>query len=766
MISFWKTHRSFGLVAIICGGVAFAMSLLAWWHVERERGTDLEDVTRRAHVMNHRMLAKTRGALQQPDVEAAAFVADRVEGYRRMLGMAVFRPDGRMVTVAKSLNEYAVAINSSVHASLTEQKEVIQISRVDGTLVHVLATPVTADDGTLLGVLAVAHDVSYVDDRETSRLAMFALWMSGMTFALALLVFGAVWTTYERPLRNLAEWMRRLREDDAFGLNPPGIPVALLASESERLAATFRMARSVGEDALKLFRKDKVWTRDRLRAHALDCLGNGTKVVVVSNREPYLHQYENGVPKLIMPAGGLVTALDPILQACGGVWVAHGSGDADRETADAEGRLRVPPEKQLYTLRRVWLSNEEEQGYYYGFSNEGLWPLCLMGHVRPEFRAEEWQHYVRVNQRFADAVLDEVRDTDAIVLVQDCQLALVPRMLKEARPGLRVGIFWHITWPNPETFRICPWRCEILRGMLGADLIGFHLQQYCNNFLDTVDRMLEARVDRDHFAVDLRSHTSLVRPFPISVQGWAERHVPFGEALDAEIKRFQEQLKITGKLIAVGVDRVDYTKGIAERFHAIAAFLDKFPEYRGRFVFVQLGAPSRMHIRRYREHLAELETLADEINRRLQTNTWKPIHFLIANHDGPTVHAFMRMASLCIVSSLHDGMNLVAKEYVAAREDGDGVLILSEFAGAARELPDALIVNPYDIEQFANAIRYAVEMDRTERQTRMERMRRAIAENNVYRWAANFLSELASTRPKSAQETAEALVGDSAEVTR
>jgi trehalose-6-phosphate synthase len=342
-----------------------------------------------------------------------------------------------------------------------------------------------------------------------------------------------------------------------------------------------------------------------------------------------------------------------------------------------------------------------------------------------------------------------------VVLVQDYQMALAPRFLKESRPDLAVGIFWHIPWPNPEAFRICPWAGDLLRGMLGADLIGFHLQQHCNNFLDTVDRMIEARLDWDHFAVELQGHASRVRPFPISVESWAERHVPTGAELERQIADLQERYKLGKLRVAVGVDRIDYTKGLTERFRAVGRFLERYPQYREQFIFVQLGAPSRTHIPRYRNYINELEALADAINWRFQTESWKPIRFLVGHHDGATVHAFLRMADIGIVSSLHDGMNLVAKEYVAAKSDADGVLILSEFAGAARELPDALIINPYDTEQFAEAIRRALEMPPDEREARMGRMRRQVEENNIYRWAADFLADLTAV-PISNPPTQEA----------
>ncbi len=409
---------------------------------------------------------------------------------------------------------------------------------------------------------------------------------------------------------------------------------------------------------------------------------------------------------------------------------------------DARGRLAVPPDDPTYTLRRVWLTREEEQGYYYGFANEGLWPLCHLAHERPIFRAGDWEHYVRANRRFAEAALEEAGSGPAVVLVQDYQMALVPRFLKEARPELAVGIFWHIPWPNPEAFRICPWGADLLRGMLGADLIGFHLQQHCNNFLDTVDRMIEARLDWDHFAVELQGHASRVRPFPISVESWAERHVATGGALIQQIAELRERYELGKVRVAVGVDRIDYTKGLTERFRAVARFLERYPQYREQFTFVQLGAPSRTHIPRYRNYINELEALADDINWRFQTESWKPIRFLVGHHDGAMVYAFLRMAEIGIVSSLHDGMNLVAKEFVAAKPDLDGVLILSEFAGAARELGDALIINPYDTEQFAEAIRRALEMTPEEREARMSRMWRQVEENNIYRWAANFLADL------------------------
>jgi trehalose 6-phosphate synthase len=620
------------------------------------------------------------------------------------------------------------------------------LTRAAGARLHILAEPIP-EGGPFVGVLVVAHDVSYLDDRATARFATYAFWILIVTLLAVTLVVGSTWLAYERPLSMLADWMRRLRVDDAVEA-PPGLPTGRLRSESDRLAASFRAARSTGRALSEAAKHtEQVWTPDRLRAHAVAALGEANQLIVVSNREPYMHHRRDGKTEALVPAGGVVTALDPVLQACGGVWIAHGAGDADRATSDAHGRLTVPPGDARYTLRRVWLTREEEQGYYYGFSNEGLWPLCHLAHERPIFRAGDWEQYRIANRRFADAVLDEVGSGKAVVLVQDYQLALVPRMIKEARPDLRVGLFWHIPWPNAEAFRICPWGAELLDGMLGADLLGFHLQQYGNNFLETVDRMIESRLDWDHFAVELRGNRTLVRPFPISVQPWSERHVPEGEALQRQEAALREQYQLGDAFIAVGVDRIDYTKGLPERFRACARLLEQYPQYRGRFTMVELGAPSRTHIPRYREHLDHLEALAEEINWKYQSDGWKPIRFLVAHHDAKTVHAFLHMAPMCVVSSLHDGMNLVAKEYIAARAGGDGVLILSEFAGAARELGDALVVNPYDIEGFVEAIRQGMEMDSAERSLRMHRLSNQVSENNIYRWAANLLTALANTQP-------------------
>jgi trehalose 6-phosphate synthase len=333
-----------------------------------------------------------------------------------------------------------------------------------------------------------------------------------------------------------------------------------------------------------------------------------------------------------------------------------------------------------------------------------------------------------------------------VLLAQDYHFALLPRMIKKARPDARVAIFWHIPWPNPEAFGICPWQRELVDGLLGADLIGFHIQSHCTNFLQTVDRALESRIDWEHFTVNREEHRTVVKPFPISVEFPENPPVEAGESASTERVALLRELGIEADFVGVGVDRVDYTKGILERFLAIERLLEKHPAYRGKFTFLQIGAPSRTRIKRYHDLLEEVEAEANRINGRFQTGKWKPILLMKRQHSHHEIQRFYRVADLCLVTSLHDGMNLVAKEFVAARQDEQGVLVLSRFTGAARELPDALLVNPYDIEQMAEAIRFALEMDSEERKTRMQRMRKVVREHNIYRWAGNLIAQLCEVR--------------------
>jgi trehalose 6-phosphate synthase len=487
------------------------------------------------------------------------------------------------------------------------------------------------------------------------------------------------------------------------------------------------------------------WDTRRLLEVARTRLGNA-QLIVVANREPYIHHYRDGEIEWIRPAGGLTTALDPVMQACGGVWVAHGSGEADRDVCDESGRVGVPPEKPRYTLRRIWLTREQEEGYYYGFSNSCLWPLCHQVFCRPMFDPQHWRMYQQVNALFAEAVLEEAQSGPALVFVQDYHFALLPRLLKEARPDLVIAHFWHIPWPHVDKFSVCPWAREILEGLLGNDLLSFHTQHDCNNFQECVDRTLECRLNREAFSIIRGGHETHVRPFPISVDTDLPRRY-LGEHWESRAAQLRKKYRLGQRPLLVGVDRLDYTKGIPERLQALDRLLRTHSELKGTFHFLQVGAPSRTHLSAYRELAEQVEEWAERINWEHGSAAWRPV-VLLQEHLGPSeITLLYRMAAGCVVSSLHDGMNLVAKEFVATRDDERGVLVLSRFTGAARELTDAVLVNPFDVEELANGLYQALTMPLEEQERRMRRLRAQVLQHNIYRWAGQLLSALGKMAP-------------------
>jgi trehalose-6-phosphate synthase len=395
-------------------------------------------------------------------------------------------------------------------------------------------------------------------------------------------------------------------------------------------------------------------------------------------------------------------------------------------------------------LRRVWLSHEEEAGYYYGFSNEGLWPLCHMAHVRPVFRNSDWEHYVAVNHRFAEAVIAEARTDDPVVLVQDYHFALLPRMIREQLPKATIIMFWHIPWPNPESFGICPWREEILQGMLGNTLLGFHTPFHCKNFLETIDRYLETRIEYEASTISHGGDLTQVEPYPISI-AWPENEMPLDLVQYRKVFRQELHLPETHRL-ALGVDRLDYTKGILERFQALDRLFQMHPELIGKLSLLQIAAPSRSSLDEYQNLEARVRTLATTINQRYANADAPAILLRVEHFDAKQLTRSYRSSDVCVVTSLHDGMNLVAKEFIAARNDELGVLILSQFTGAARELHEALIINPYHIEQGAQALYRAVTMPELEQKERMRSMRQRVKDFNVYRWAGLMLLDAARLR--------------------
>ncbi|MDD5037811.1 MAG: trehalose-6-phosphate synthase [Dehalococcoidales bacterium] len=484
-----------------------------------------------------------------------------------------------------------------------------------------------------------------------------------------------------------------------------------------------------------------MWTREDLNDLVKEKLSDYL-FIVVSNREPYIHTFSGGKIVTQAPASGLTVALDPVMRACGGTWIAQGSGDADKEVVDKDNKVSVPPNDPRYSLRRVWLSKEEERGHYYGFSNQALWPLCHIVYTRPVFEERDWNMYKKVNEIFAQSVLDEIGDKKAFIFIQDYHLTLLSKLLKDRNPNIITAQFWHIPWPNPEAFRLCPWQEEILRGLLGNDLLGFHIRYHCHNFLDTVEQAIESLIDRERYEITCGGKKTEVHPFPISVDFDAISKEAQSEEVTNEIARLKNTLGLGDELIGIGTDRLDYTKGIPDRLRALDRFLEKNPEYQRRVVFIQAGVPSRIQIGTYMKLKEEVDNLVEEINWKYAIGRWKPIIILMEHESLLTLNALRRMANFCIVSSLHDGMNLVAKEFVASRSDEDGVLILSPFTGAAQELTDAVLVNPFATDHFAEAIKEALEMPQAERQRRMRKMREIVQENNIYKWAADIISEL------------------------
>src|ERR1035437_9739887 len=539
--------------------------------------------------------------------------------------------------------------------------------------VFVSAMPIW-NQGQELGFAILVQDLSYIDRRESAA-QTFVFVVFGI---LAVLAFGI-------PLLVA----RRARSDWSLEVRTLLRGGGKQSLESQPILRDMREL--VGRMANEREDAPGLWTAERLK-QTLNRHLHGEKIVILANREPYVHQHTaDGGIEVQHPASGLVTALEPVMRACSGVWVAHGSGDADRETVDSHDRVSVPPGENAYQIRRVWLSEEEEQGYYFGFSNEGLWPLCHVAHTRPTFRAEDWRQYHAVNQKFADAVCTEVDSKDPIILVQDYHFALAPAMIRRRLPAATVIMFWHIPWPNAENMGICQWRNELLEGLLGSSIVGFHTQLHCNNFMDSVDRYLETRIDREHNAVVKRGHRTLIRPYPIALE-WPVHWVDVAPSPEECRTHVWRDLELKpDALLGVGVDRLDYTKGIEERFLAVELLLERHPEFQGRFSFAQLAAPSRTKIERYKQLNESVELLAERINRRFGKDGYRPIFLFPSRHEPPEVFRFFRAADLCYVSSLHDGMNLVAKEFVAARTDLKGVLVLSEFTGAARELTEALI---------------------------------------------------------------------------
>lgn len=740
---------SLRLIVALIVGVTLVSIASSWSQVSAEKEALRRDLERKAEAFNDSMASNAEYFLQNGDRPGLVRMVERFSNSDHLLGLGIYDRQFFPLAVPHDLSADLPAARIVLAEAMTRNHSESTSARVRFHRVYMVATPLHAIDGTVAGGMVVIYDTNYI------RAEIFRVWsrafvhIAGQMLVIIAITLLIVRWSLAGPLEKAALWLKSLRTEPQAA-RPPMKDLDFLqplAQEVLPLAESARRARAAAEIEARLRNtNESLWTAGRLADHVRTKLeGNG--LFVVSNREPYIHMWQGNSVVVTEPASGLVTAIEPILCACNGTWVAQGSGNADREAVDEHDRLQVPPDDPRYTLRRVWLNEAEEQGYYYGFANEGLWPLCHMAHVRPTFRASDWDYYNKINTRFADALAEEMAgETSPVVLIQDYHFALLPRLLKQRVPHARVAIFWHIPWPNPEAFSICPWQQELLDGLLGADLIGFHVQAHCNNFLSTVDRTLEARVDWEHFAVKRRNHWSSVLPFPISVDLLATENGAGPHSNAEERSAIFDELGIEATFLGVGVDRLDYTKGILERFLAVESFLERYPRYQGKFTFVQIGAPTRSHIQQYADFQHAVEAEAQRINDRFRDGRWRPIVMLSRQHSHAEVQRYYRAAHLCMVTSLHDGMNLVAKEYIAARDDEHGALILSSFTGASRDLRDALIVNPYDVDGTANTIARALEMDSGEVRDRMRRMRRAVTEHNIYWWAGSLIGDLCDLR--------------------
>ena len=741
---------SLRLIVSLIVGITLVSLCFSYYEVVREKIALRKELERRAEVLSESMAVNVEKLLDSGSGRGLQRLVEHFGNREHLLGILVANREGKVVAVTPSLANLMPNPPRELKQAMAEGQSESSFIRLGGNPINVFAQPLYEQSG-IAGGLAVVHDATYIRAQNIHTWREAFLTVLIQVFLITCITVLIVRWSIAGPIARAAQWMRALRTGRISSSHQiPDLDLFKpLAWEVVTLTESLSQARIAAENEARLREAgESMWTADRLAVQLRHSLDEG-RLFVVSNREPYIHERKGKSIEAVVPPSGLVTALEPVLAACDGTWIAHGSGDADLEVVDSHDRLRVPPRDPRYTLRRVWLKKEEEEGYYYGFSNEGLWPLCHIAHARPTFRAQDWRYYQEVNRKFRAAVLEEIQDVrKPIILVQDYHFALLPRMIKEKRPDARVAIFWHIPWPNPEAFGICPWQRPLVEGLLGADLIGFHTQSHCNNFLQTADRVVESRIDWEHFSITRENHRTAVHPFPISVDLPEEPPLE-SEEIKAEFMKRRSLLHglgVDAPFVGVGVDRVDYTKGIPERFQAIERFLEQYPKYQGKFTFVQIGAPSRTHIQKYKDLMSEIEAEAERINWRFQSGMWKPIVFLKRHHSHGEIEDFYKSADLCLVTSLHDGMNLVAKEFLAARRDERGVLILSQFTGASRELRDALLVNPYDIDQTAEAIRAALEMDPDEKQARARNMRKQIREHNIYRWAGSLISELCEIR--------------------
>lgn len=722
------------LVSVVAFGVSFEQA-------KKEQTAQATDLKHRTELLADSLVESMEPVYLSNSPGALQKLIDKFTNRERLEGLVVYDDKANAVAESADLSQQAAKQSGLAQRAISGNFPADNFSDVQKSGMYFYAEPLHNGEAAV-GALMVVQKADYINT------SLKQVWQNNwLRLLLQTLLYSlAAWVIVRwliiRPLVKLvasAKMARAGSPDDAAEPVKSHVFFGPLAKEISSMSKSLFLARSSAslEARLRLEKLDSPWTAERLKEFIKAYLKD-RQIIVVSNREPYIHAKIKNQISVTVPASGMVTAIEPIMEACGGLWLAHGSGSADVESSDKNGKIAVPPDEPKYTLKRVWLTEQEIKGHYIGFSNEALWPLCHLAHTRPIFRAEDWLMYRKVNGKFAQALLAEIKDLPRpVILVQDFHFALLPEMIKKSRPDAEVGLFWHIPWPSAESFSICPWRREILEGMLGADVVGFHTQAFCNNFLETVGKDIESVTDLEKFAITKKGHTAYIKSFPISV--------PFtGTETQADAKpKLPENLGKHIKFLGLGVDRMDYTKGILERLRGVEYFFESYPAYKGQFTFLQIAPPSREEVEKYREFGQQVIAEVQRINKKLGASDWQPVVLLNRHHTHEEIYPLYRAANVCLVTSLSDGMNLVAKEFVAARDDEAGVLVLSQFTGAARDLSEALIVNPYSAEQTAEAIFKAITMPAAEQHRRMKKMRQTVKNYNVYRWAAEFIKSVA-----------------------
>ena len=712
------------------------------FQVYEEKKSLSEDLEYRTKVLAEGFYESIEPRVVSRDIETLQKLIDKFTGKHNFVGIAVFDQNRDILVSSKDLSDEI--INKQLVSQLMTSGNSMGNYNLIGKTRFYNFTELVYQNESVVGAFTIYQNVNYIDS-SLVRIWKVNFWRTLIQAFLMILVVSIVlrWLIY-KPILTIVRSIQKIKSgnaDEELKTIKHFPFLKSISSEISKVSASLTNARSAAseEAKMRLEKLDTPWTEKRLEEFVKANLKD-RKIFLISNREPYVHKHIKNKINWMIPAGGAVTALESLMQACRGMWIASATGDADRETADKNGKLQVPPDDPKYTLKRIWLSEQEQKGFYVGFSNEALWPLCHNVHNRPIFRKEDWQEYKRVNGKFAQNLLAEIKNVEhPLILVQDYHFALFPQMIKKSRPDAQIGMFWHIPWPSPEIFGICPWSKEILTGMLGAEMIGFHTKQYCNNFMNTVGKEIESIIDSERPSITLRGHSTHVSPFPISIAFTnGKKDDPFSE----KGKEMLEQFGVKTEYVGFGVDRLDYTKGIKERFKGVELFFDSYPNYKEKFTFLQIAAPSREEVEKYKQFNEEITAEAERINQKLSQNNWKPIVLIKRHLSHQELYPLYRQANVCLITPLHDGMNLVCKEFVAARDDERGVLILSKFAGAARDLKGAIIINPYSAEETASAINEGLNMTLVQQRRRMKKMRQAVKNYNVYRWSADFLKTI------------------------